>query len=205
MKKWFTLIEVLIVTVILGILIAIILQSYVTMSRIAFGIQQQKAITEQLVYISQVLQNFADTTNIDYDAYALKFGTSYLIDNQGHTPVLLLTGQWGGIQLSAPSECSLTSIYASGTKHDCYIYLTQSGTTNPVKLNTTAITTLRFVIMPQAPAQTYLDTPLLCNTNFINCLRTPAFWVFATLVSPYTNNSQQLSIPIQQFYTFPAY
>lgn len=63
------------------------------MSRIAFGIQQQKAITEQLVYISQVLQNFADTTNIDYDAYALKFGTSYLIDNQGHTPVLLLTGQ----------------------------------------------------------------------------------------------------------------
>lgn len=72
----------------LGVLL---MRTYVTMTRIAFRVQQEKQVTEQSVMLTQVVQNFADTMTIDYDRYTVEFGTSYLYDNAGMTPILYLT------------------------------------------------------------------------------------------------------------------
>jgi type II secretory pathway pseudopilin PulG len=70
--------EILIVTVIVGMLGVLLMRTYVTMTRIAFRVQQEKQVTEQAVMLTQVVQNLADSMTIDYARYAAEFGTSYL-------------------------------------------------------------------------------------------------------------------------------
>ena len=72
-NKAFTLIEVIIVTLILGLLAGLLLNTYVTMTKIAFRVQQEKAMTEQIVYVMQVMQNLAEKNTIDYVRYEEEF------------------------------------------------------------------------------------------------------------------------------------
>jgi hypothetical protein len=46
------------------------MQTYVTMTRIAFRVQQEKQVTEQSVMLSQVIQNIADRMTVDFQRYA---------------------------------------------------------------------------------------------------------------------------------------
>jgi prepilin-type N-terminal cleavage/methylation domain-containing protein len=71
--KAFTLIEVIIVTLILGLLAGLLLNTYVTMTKIAFRVQQEKSMTEQIVYVMQVIQNLAEKNTIDYVRYEEEF------------------------------------------------------------------------------------------------------------------------------------
>lgn len=68
-KSAFTLVEILIVVVLFGLLSGIILQTYTTISQVSFRIHQEKEIAKEALILSQVLENLAQTTTIDYDQY----------------------------------------------------------------------------------------------------------------------------------------
>ena len=68
-NKAFTLIEILIVVWLFWLLSGIILQTYTTISRISYRIQQEKEIAKEALVLTQVLENLAQTTTIDYSKY----------------------------------------------------------------------------------------------------------------------------------------
>ena len=96
--KWFTLIEMLIVIVIVWILAVVLTESYITISRTALKIEQEKNISEESLVLTQIFQSIADEATIDYDKYDHSLDAS-----DWFTGVLYLTGwQW-----------TWTSIYSS--------------------------------------------------------------------------------------------
>jgi hypothetical protein len=46
------------------------MKTYTFISQIAFRIQQEKNVTQETLFLSQVLQNFSDRNSIDYEKYA---------------------------------------------------------------------------------------------------------------------------------------
>jgi len=69
-NKAFTLVEILIVVWLFWLLSGIILQTYTTISRISYRIQQEKEIAKEALVLTQVLENLAQTTTIDYSEYS---------------------------------------------------------------------------------------------------------------------------------------
>ena len=69
-NKAFTLVEILIVVWLFWLLSGIILQTYTTISRISYRIQQEKEIAKEALVFTQVLENLAQTTTIDYSEYS---------------------------------------------------------------------------------------------------------------------------------------
>lgn len=70
MKKWFTLIEVLITTVMIGALTILLFQTYQSITSITVRIENEKQLNQNLLSFYQSLQNIADSATIDYDAYS---------------------------------------------------------------------------------------------------------------------------------------
>ena len=68
-NKAFTLVEILIVVWLFWLLSGIILQTYTTISRISYRIQQEKEIAKEALVFTQVLENLAQTTTIDYSKH----------------------------------------------------------------------------------------------------------------------------------------
>lgn len=68
-KSAFTLMEILIVVVLFGLLSGIIIQSYVTISRIGLRMEQDKTLAKESLLLTQILQNIAAEATIDYDRY----------------------------------------------------------------------------------------------------------------------------------------
>jgi len=67
--KWFTLIEMLIVMVIIWILAVVLTESYINISKTALRIEQEKNISEESLILTQIFQSIADETTIDYSQY----------------------------------------------------------------------------------------------------------------------------------------
>lgn len=77
MKKTFTLIELLISIVIFGILIAVLFKLYLTMLDLSIRIENEKILNNDVMYFSQVTQNFVDKwLNIDYSKYVINWASS---------------------------------------------------------------------------------------------------------------------------------
>ena len=68
-NKAFTLVEILIVVWLFWLLSGIILQTYTTISRISYRIQQEKEIAQEALVLTQVLENLAQTTTINDSKY----------------------------------------------------------------------------------------------------------------------------------------
>jgi prepilin-type N-terminal cleavage/methylation domain-containing protein len=86
-KKAFTLVETIIVLVIIGLLAVVLTQAYLTISKIAFVIEQEKTLSEEALMLTQVLQSLTEEATIDYDTYH-----STLASTNGFTETLYLTG-----------------------------------------------------------------------------------------------------------------
>ncbi len=72
-NKAFTLVEILIVVWLFWLLSGIILQTYTTISRISYRIQQEKEIAKEALVLTQVLENIAQTYTIDYSKPEYKY------------------------------------------------------------------------------------------------------------------------------------
>lgn len=65
-KKWFTLVEILISTVIIWILFWVIFSSYTQISNLALKIENERNLSNEILFLTQNIQNLADTYTIDY-------------------------------------------------------------------------------------------------------------------------------------------
>ena len=101
-NKAFTLVEILIVVWLFWLLSGIILQTYTTISRISYRIQQEKEIAKEALVLTQVLENLAQTTTIDYSEYSY----SYLQSSGGIVSELHLKDEKNqGITINTTGTC----------------------------------------------------------------------------------------------------
>lgn len=106
MKKAFTIIELLISIVIFGILIAVLFKLYLTMLDLSVRIENEKILNNDVLYFSQVTQNFIDKwLNIDYWKY-LDNWTSYLTWSYWFTWALHLTWWVWPIMIYSTWDCN---------------------------------------------------------------------------------------------------
>jgi len=69
-RNAFTLIELMIVIVIIGLLSVILLKTYTWITEMTFRVQQTKNVHQEVLHVTQVLQNFADRDEIDFSQYS---------------------------------------------------------------------------------------------------------------------------------------
>lgn len=87
--------EMIIVVLIFAILSGLLFKTYIAITRVAFRLEQEKNVSDTIVTISRIVQNFADRNTIDYSGYDL----SVLAQDYGATDTLLLKGLDGNIRL----------------------------------------------------------------------------------------------------------
>lgn len=217
---WFTLLEMLIVMVIIWILAVVLCESYITISKIALKVEQEKNMAEESLVLTQIFQSIADEATIDYETY--KEHHINLEKDWWFTNVLYLTWwQW-----------SWTSIYTSGNclridwnfdsdefgnvlpdengyiqqpqdYSGCSIILEQgTGSTNlnvPWKV---IISEAKFRIVPYNTDDEYFNNDDYQGLTVIDKIHQPAFWMFIHLYAPlyqpiWTNKIEQ---PLQLFF-----
>jgi prepilin-type N-terminal cleavage/methylation domain-containing protein len=101
MRKAFTLLETIITLIIIGLLAVVLTESYLTITKTAFKIEQEKNLTEETLMLTQILESITDTATIDYEEYA-----SSLSGLNGFTGVLYLTGgQRSGVSIYSTGKC----------------------------------------------------------------------------------------------------
>jgi hypothetical protein len=54
---------------ILALLFLLLLRTYNSIASLVFRVQQEKEVSQEILQISQIVQNFADRNTIDYAAY----------------------------------------------------------------------------------------------------------------------------------------
>ncbi len=86
-KSAFTLVEVLISLVLAAILFTIVFRSYVSITQVSTRLENEKKLNMEITFITETVQNIADTYQIDYTKYG-----STLIAAQWRTKTLYLTG-----------------------------------------------------------------------------------------------------------------
>ena len=82
-------------------LAGIIMKTYTTISQVSFRIQQEKEIAKEALVLSQVLDNLAQSTTIDYE----KYQSSDLVTNNGIVDTLYLRGDNGKYKISSSNSC----------------------------------------------------------------------------------------------------
>ena len=216
--KWFTLVEMIIVIVIIGILAVVLTECYITISKVALRVEQEKNLSEESLVLTQVFQAISDEATIDYDAYSGE--NINLEDNKWFTDKLYLTwGQW-----------SWTSIYTTGvgclelewnfhTNEDgsypdysqniqnatgCDLVMKQWDEWEEISLitNWKVITSkVMFKIIPYNTDDYYFNDTWEWNV-VVNNVHQPAFWMFihlyAPLYQPYGTN--KIDQPLQLFF-----
>ena len=212
--KWFTLIEMLIVIVIVGILAVVLVESYITISKTALRVEQEKNLSEESLILTQVFQAIADEATIDYDAYSGK--NIKLSDTNWFTDILYLTWwQW-----------SWTSIYTTWCENfldldgnfeldennnteqsiqdytGCYLAMQQGDVLTPITTPwwKVIVSKVLFRVIPYNSNDYYYSQE--GDVNITNNLHQPAFWMFIHLYAPFyqpiwTNKIDQ---PLQLFF-----
>ena len=206
--KWFTLIEMIITMIIVGILSVVLIEAYITVSKIALRVEQQKNISEESLVLTQIFQSISDEATIDYEKY--NENSISLEDSDWFVDVLYLT--W--------VNRSWTSIYTTGNcldlewnfsldtditevlheNSDCSLVLEQNGITT--KLNTqwkVIISKMKFRVIPYNDDEWYF---IEWGENVINDIHQPAFWAFVHLYSPLYQMVwiNKIDLPLQLFF-----
>lgn len=215
--KWFTLLEMIIVMIIVGILAVVLTESYTTISRTALKIEQEKNLSEESLILTQIFQAISDEATIDYNAYSEKeidlSATSWFTD------ILYLTGwqwSWTSIYTTWDDCLELDNNFpsnADGTYPDvsekvrnalswCELVLNQQGQTTSLISNWKVITSkVKFRIIPYDSDENYFNKE---DEDYIaiNDVHQPAFWMFIHLYASFyqptwTNKIDQ---PLQLFF-----
>ena len=216
--KWFTLVEMIIVIVIIGILAVVLTESYITISRVALRVEQEKNLSEESLVLTQIFQAISDEATIDYERY----GNSLDATNWWYTWTLYLTWwQWSWTSIYTTGENCLELEWnfpanADGNYPDyskkiqeattgCSLVLKKevengeliTPLTTPWKV---VISKTMFKIIPYNDDAYYFTTDK--ETDIVTKLHQPAFWMFIHLYAPlyqpkWTNKIDQ---PLQLFF-----
>lgn len=211
--KAFTLIETMIVLVIIGVLATVLIQSYMTISKVAFTVEQEKNLTEESLLLTQMINSIAENATIDYDKY------QDLSEKNGYTEILYLTGgQRTWTSISSEGECLplewafeiQDDIYPDSAEllhagSGCQLILTSSdGKKTPLLATNKLITSkVKFKIIPFDSEQNYFNSE---TANVTNEIAKPGFWMFIHLYSPFYQpiGSNKIDLPLQLFFNLNA-
>ncbi len=214
-KKWMTLLELLIVMAILGILFVLLLRTYNWISTMVFRVQQEKEVAQEVMQISQIIQNFADRNSIDYSKYLVTSNewpwrfegrqVTRLVDTKWITEVLYLSGQDGEVVIYSSGNCidpAAEMVYRESWS-DCSLYIDVGGKTREI-INTKKISISKvvFKVIPFASEQQYISDPSLCDGIYLQCLNSPGFRMIFGAYSPNygTQWATRVHVPFQQFF-----
>ena len=213
-KNWFTLAEILIVVILFWMLAGIIIKTYTTISQVSFRLQQEKEIAKEALVLSQVLDNLAQSTTIDYG----KYKSSDLVANNGIVESLYLKGDNGDLyQISSINICltdqelyeqaEKSELKTENQKEETPCQLSFTGTTKDWKTShllldgkNFKLSKMQFKIIPfiwkeDLKKNLASDTPKDWK---------PAFWILGTLYSNYYNpqkRTNNISLPLQLFFS----
>ena len=216
--KWFTMIEMLIVMVIIWILAVVLTESYINISKTALRIEQEKNISEESLILTQIFQSIADETTIDYD----KYDVHDLESKNWYVDTLFLKWwdwksysiytEWNCLQLDWNFKLNEDGSIQTDEEWnipdiqdfvDCKLILANEDGESTI-LNTSGkvvVSKVRFRVIPYDTDQNYFDNASEWSI-VINDIHQPAFWMFIHLYSPlykakWTNNVHQ---PLQLFF-----
>ena len=214
-KNWFTLAEILIVVILFWMLAGIIIKTYTTISQVSFRLQQEKEIAKEALVLSQVLDNLAQSTTIDYDQY--KSSDLDLVATNGIVDTLYLSGDTGKYQISSINTCLTDQeLYEQAEKSEpktknqkeeapCQLLLTSSNqdweTTHLLldgknfKLSKMQFKIIPFIWKEDLKKNLASETPQDWK---------PAFRLLGTLYSHYYNPNKwtnNISLPLQFFFS----
>lgn len=212
--KGFTLLEMLIVMVIIWILAIVLCESYITISKIALKVEQEKDLSEESLLLTQVFQAISDEATIDYEKYNWE-----LVETEWFTKTLYLTWwqrswtsiytTWTCIDLDwnfLPESDGSYRDYSQDVKDalSCMLVMKRDWDNSETILTSQwkVITSqVLFKIIPYDSEDNYFSEQYT-NDILINNLHQPAFWVFthlyARLYQPvWTNKIDQ---PLQLFF-----
>ena len=217
-KNWFTLAEILIVVILFWMLAGIIIKTYTTISQVSFRLQQEKEIAKEALVLSQVLDNLAQSTTIDYEQYQ----SSDLVANNGIVDSLYLKGDNGDeYQISSINTCltdqelyeqaEKSELKTENQKEETPCQLSFTGTTKDWKTShllldgkNFKLSKMQFKIIPfiwKEDLKKNLKKNLASDTPQD---WKPAFWILGTLYSNYYNpqkRTNNISLPLQLFFS----
>lgn len=198
-KKWFTLIELVIVMAIIGILSVILLKTYTWITQMTFRVQQTKNVHQEALHLAQVMQNFADNNAIDFSAYTWLATTQWIVD------ALYLKGKDGTLSFYMTGDCASPVISGNLVlTWKCWIEMVQSWEVIPLtEINRVNIRNLAFKIIPFASSDDYLQKDVPCpNNDYLHCVQKPGFWLLldAYGINYGTQWTNRVHIPLQLFF-----
>lgn len=208
--KWFTLLEMMIVIVIVWILAVVLTESYITISRTALRIEQEKNISEESLVLTQIFQSVADEATIDYEKYWSK-----LHDSNWFTWTLYLTWwQWSWTSIYTTGDClNLDKNFEPDEDGNisqsildytgCYLAMKQWEENEETQLTipwNVVVSKVMFRIIPYDSDENYFTWE--DQWIVINDVHQPAFWMFIHLYAPlyqptWTN---KIDLPLQLFF-----
>ena len=198
MKKAFTLIEILIVICILGIFSVVLFRTYKTISEISFRVEQQKNVNEEFLFLSEVLQNFANRNSIDFAKYNESLG-----NYSWFTERLYLSWEDWNIEIYSSWNCVAFSNTPdfSNLQSWCALFV-KINEGEPVQLTSDSVylSQAKFKIIPYSDS--YFESTE-CKTNYFACVNDDWFWLLLDIYPKhYTNDvwANDIHLLIQQFF-----
>ena len=196
--------EMLIVMVIIWILAVVLTESYITISKTALRIEQEKNVSEESLILTQVFQSLADETTVDYDKYNGKLGsdnwyTDTLYLKSWDWESYSISTEWNCLDLEWNSKLDEEAGYIQDFK-DCKLVLKDKG--GETVLNTSwkvVVSKVEFRIIPYDSNNNYFYS---FESDVMDKIHQPGFWMFIHLYSPlyqvkWPNNVHQ---PLQLFF-----
>ena len=226
-NKAFTLVEILIVVWLFWLLSGIILQTYTTISRISYRIQQEKEIAKEALVLTQVLENLAQTTTINDSKYSY----SDLQTSEGMVSELHLKDEKNqGITIKTDGACFLASKLRKAIENWSSTEFELLPEENEETLKTIRNSNCKLILEKNWEGITLLDSkkfnisqaqfkiiPFISNQDLQKIYEIenqdsnisklppagkPGFWLFITLTSKHYTPSQRSNnvvLPLQTF------
>ena len=226
-NKAFTLVEILIVVWLFWLLSGIILQTYTTISRISYRIQQEKEIAKEALVLTQVLENLAQTTTINDSKYSY----SDLQTSEGMVSELHLKDEKNqGITIKTDGACFQASELREQKENWSSSKLELLPVEKEETLKTIRNSNCKLILEKNWETITLLDSkkfnisqaqfriiPFISNQDLQNIYASesqntdikelppagkPGFWLFITLTSKHYTPSQRSNnvvLPLQTF------
>ncbi len=187
----------LIVICILGVFSAVLFRTYKTISDISFRVEQQKNVNEEFLFLSEVLQNFANRNSIDFAKYSS-----------------LGNDDWFAERLYLSWDDWEIEIYSSGTCVDfsqvpdlsqlqswCALFI-KINEGEPVQLTNDSVylSKAKFKIIPYSDS--YFKS-IECDTNYFACINDDWFRLFLDIYPKhYTDDlwAYDVHLLVQQFF-----
>lgn len=195
MKKSFTIIEMLISSIIIWLIVVVVFRIYITILNLSTRIENEKIINTEFLFVSQSVQNLAEKSNINYEEY----NSNDLTDRHWFVETLYLTWSewWLSIYLTGDCWEALSEIRSK----NCWIQLDKNG--NKIDLtdkNKIYITKFYFKLLPYDNIANY-------NLDFHDIYQN-GFWIFAeSYIKRYDEQKRPFKVKFnyQNFYNIRKY